>query len=149
MRDPVPRVDPVEADIEDTRRFLKGFMEYEYWNADPARYNTADIRAVMESNLPDRVKNSAIYALWEQTLKRRGKGKPKRSWRDAKIRCAAVRLVILGYKPTRNDATRDRPSAASIIQQALHRLGEKMSEKSINAVVRGLFDPGRAEIVRD
>jgi hypothetical protein len=46
------------------------------------------------------------------------------------------------YKLTRNDVTRDRTSAASIIHQALNRLGEKLSEKSINAVVLEIDDKG-------
>ena len=140
MRDPVHRVDPIEADIDDTRRFLKGCMESETWKADPdvrADWMRGTIYEVETSNLPDWAKKFAIEALLPQTKKRGGKGKPKRSWRDDAILHAAYRLVTRGYKPTRNDVTRDRASAASIIYEALRRLGEKMSEKSINAVVKG------------
>jgi len=138
MRDPVPRIDPVEADIEDTRRFLKGFMEDELWNADSddrADWMRAAIDHVLISNMPDWAKKLATEALLPQTKKR--EGKPKRSWRNRTIRDAAIRLVLRGYRPTRNDATSDKASAASIIHQALNRLGEKMSEKSINAFVKG------------
>jgi hypothetical protein len=138
MRDPVHRFDQVEADIEDTRRFLKGYVESESWKADPdgiAVDSRVAIAEVKVSNLPDWAKNLAMLALWEQTKKRRAR-KPTRRVRNGAIREAASRLVIArGYKPTRNDVTRDTASAASIIHQALNRLGEKLSEKSINAVV--------------
>jgi len=136
MRDPVHRIDQVEADIEDTCRFLKGRMESETWKADPDG-RASDMRAAIDevevSNLPDWAKTFAVSALLEQTKKRRGK--PKRSFRDHNILHAAYRLVTRGYKPTRNDVTCDRDSAASIIHQALNRLGENLSEKSINAVL--------------
>jgi hypothetical protein len=138
MRDPVHRFDRVEADIEDTRRFLKGYVESEAWKADPDGFagdSRAAIAEVEVSNLPDWLKNLAFLALWEQTKKRRAR-KPTRRIRDSAIREAASRLVMTrGYKLTRNDVTRDRASAASIIHQTLNRLGEKLSEKSINAVV--------------
>ena len=51
-----------------------------------------------------------------------------------------------GYRLTRNDVTRDRTSAASIIHQALNRLGEKLSEKSINAVV---LEVDAKELIKD
>jgi hypothetical protein len=138
MRDPVHRFDQVEANIEDTRRFLKGYVESETWKADPDGF-ASDSRVAIEevevSNLPDWAKNLAILALWEQTKKRRAR-KPTRHIRDKAIREAASRLVMTqGYKLTRNDVTRERTSAASIIHQALNRLGEELSEKSINAVV--------------
>jgi hypothetical protein len=133
MRDPR---EPVEADIEDTRRFLKGCMESETWKADPDGY-ASDMRATIAevevSNMPDWAKHYATFAVLEQTKKRRGK--PTRSHRDDAIRRVAIKLVMQGYKPTRNDVTRDKDSASSIICQALRRLGEKLSEKSINAIV--------------
>jgi hypothetical protein len=140
MRDPVHRFDPVEveADIVDTRRFLKDHVESESWNADPdgrASNMHATIDEVEASNLPDWAKDAALWALLEQTKKRPAR-KPTRHRRDHTIQEAAARLVITrGYKPTRNDVTRGTASAASIIHQALDRLGEKLSEKSINAIV--------------
>jgi hypothetical protein len=138
MRDPVHRFDQVEADIEDTRRFLKRYVESESWKADPdgrASDMHATIEEVEASNLSDWAKDFAISALLEQSKKRRAR-KPTRNYRDRAIREAASRLVMTqGYKLTRNDVTRHIASAASIIHQALNRLGEKLSEKSINAVV--------------
>jgi hypothetical protein len=136
MRDPV---DPVEADIEDTRRFLKRHVESESWKADPdgrAAVLRATIYEVEASNMDDLAKEWAIWALLQQTEKRPA-SKPTRHERDHAIREAASRLVITrGYKPTRNDVTRDTASAASIIYEALCRLGEKKpSEKSINAIL--------------
>jgi hypothetical protein len=141
MRDPVHRFNQVEADIEDTCRFLKGRMESETWEADPDG-RASDMRAVIDevevSNLPDWAKTFAVWALLKQTKKRRGK--PKRSRRDGAIQLAAARLVGRGYKPTRNDVMRNRDSASSIIHQALQRLGEKLSEKSINAIMAKVGD---------
>jgi hypothetical protein len=128
----------VEADIEDTCRFFKGYMQSKSWKADPdasASDNSAAIDEVKASNLPDWAKTFAVLALLEQAKKRRGK--PKRSFRNMAIELAAMRLVLRGYMATRNDETRDKDSASSIIHQALHRLGGKMSEKSINAVIAG------------
>ena len=128
--------DPAETAIEDTCRFLERHMQSESWMADPD-IRASDMRATADeieaSNLPDYAKHYAIFAVLEQTKKRRGK--PTRSHRDDAIRRVAIKLVMQGYKPTRNDVTRDRASAASIIYEALRRLGEKMSEKSINAVL--------------
>jgi hypothetical protein len=95
----------------------------------------AAIDEVEASNLPDWAKTWAIYALSRAAQTRKRKGKPTRRNRNEAIRSAAIKLVMRGYKPTRNDVTRDRDSASSIIHQALRRLGEKMSEKSINAIV--------------
>ena len=128
--------DPTEAAIEETCRDLKSYTQSESWRADTdvfASSSRAAIDEVEESNLPDWAKNYAIVALLEQTKKRRHK--PTRSYRDHAIQNVAIKLVMQGYKPTRNDVTRDKDSASSIICQALRRLGEKLSEKSINAIV--------------
>ena len=131
-------VDPVEADIEDTRRFLKRHVESESWKADPdgrAAVLRTTIYEVVASNMDDLAKECAIWALLQQTEKRPAR-KPTRHERDHAIREAASRLVITrGYKPTRNDETRDTASASSIIYEALRRLGEKLEEKSINAIL--------------
>ena len=91
MRDPR---EPVEADIEDTRRFLKGCMESETWKADPDGY-ASDMRATIAevevSNMPDWAKHYATFAVLEQTKKRRGK--PTRSHRDDAIRRVAIKLI--------------------------------------------------------
>jgi hypothetical protein len=141
MRDPVSRADPKpdDAAIEDTRRFLEHYMQSEPTKADSNRDprwfdSEAAIDEVEASNLPDWAKNLAILALLEQTKKKR-RGRPKQSARDHAIQSAAIKLVMGGYKPTRNDATFDRASASSIICEALQLLDEKLSEKSINAIV--------------
>jgi hypothetical protein len=133
-------VDPahveVEADIEDTRRFLKRYIESESWKADPDGFAGdmgATIDEVEVSNMPDWAKTLARFALLQQMKKRRGK--PKRRYRNMAIELAAMRLVVRGYMATRNDVTHDRDSASSIIRQALHPLGEELSEKSINAII--------------
>jgi hypothetical protein len=147
MRDPVTRVDP---EIEETCRFLKGYMQSENWKADADGFAgdmRATIDAVEESNMPDWAKNFAVYALFQRTKKRRGK--PTRHYRNSVLERAAARLVTRGYKPTRNEATR-RDSASSIICEALHRLGEKITEKQINAIVCKAGDLARdAALIRD
>jgi hypothetical protein len=127
----------VEAAIEETCRFLERYTQSESWKADPDGF-ASDMRATIEevegSDLPDGAKNLATWALYEQTKKRR-RGKPTRKYRNMAIQLAAMRLVTRGYRPTRNESTRGRASASSIVRQALDRLGETMAEKSINAVV--------------
>jgi hypothetical protein len=137
MRDPATRFD-VEAAIEDTRRFLEHYVQSESWKADSDNWHSplrATAQEVKGSNLPDWAKTFARLALFEQMEKRRRPGKPKRNYRNIALGMAASRLVKQGYKPTRNDETRNRASAASIIHKALRRLGEKTTEKQINAVV--------------
>jgi hypothetical protein len=151
MRDPAPRVDPeIEAVIEETRRFLEGYVKDESWKADADVFacdNRAAIDEVEASNLPDWAKNFAVYALFQQTKKR--PRKPTRHYRNSALEKAAARLVSLGYKPTRNEATR-RDSASSIIAEALRRLHMKPSEKQINAIVRNAGDLARdAARIRD
>jgi hypothetical protein len=136
MRDPVPRIDPKsEAAIEDTCRYLERYIQAESWRADPDGF-ASDLRATIDeierSDLEEWAKNFAIFALLERTKKRRGK--PTQRYRDRAIQEAAIRLVMRGYKPTRNEATL-RDSASSIIHQALRGLGETLQEKSINAIV--------------
>jgi hypothetical protein len=138
MRDPAPHFDN-EAAIEETCRFLQGYMKSQTWRADPdvfACYCRRGIEGILASSLEDWVKNLAVYALLEQTKKRRGKGQPTRFYRNMAIGLAAIRLVLQhGYRRTRNEAT-EGDSASSIIHEALRRLGEKnLSEKSINMVI--------------
>jgi hypothetical protein len=150
MRDPVSRIDPAEAAIEDTCRFLKGYMQSETWKADPDGFacdSRAAIDEVKASNLPEWAKTFAVLALFEQTKKRRGK--PTRHYRNSALEKAAARLVMRGYKPTRNEATR-RDSASSIISEALRRLEVNISEKQINAIVRNAGEFARdAARIRD
>jgi hypothetical protein len=156
MRDPAPRVDSkVEAVIEDTRRFLEGYVQSESWKTDADGY-ACDLRATMgeiaESNMPDWAKNFAILVLFEQTKKRRKKPtRPTRHYRNMALELAAARLVMQGYKPTRNDETRHRESASSIICKALELLDvEIILEKQINAIVRGASDTARHfALIRD
>jgi D-aminopeptidase len=149
MRDPASGIDPKsEVEIEDTCRFLRGYMKSKTWRADPdvfACYCRRGIEEILASSLEDWVKNLAVYALLEQTKKRRGKGKPTRFYRNMAIGMAAIRLVLQhGYRRTRNDAT-EGDSASSIIHHALRRLGEKnLSEKSINMIIADYGVPADA-----
>jgi hypothetical protein len=133
MRDPASRIDPKsEAAIEDTCRFLE---RHKPWTEVDGL--ACDMRVAAEevaaSNMPEWAKNLAMLALFRGPVNK-PRGRPKQSARDHAIRDAAIKLVIGGYRPTRNDAT-VRDSASSIIHHALRRLGEKLSEKSINAIV--------------
>jgi len=86
--------DPAETAIEDTCRFLERHMQSESWMADPD-IRASDMRATADeieaSNLPDYAKHYAIFAVLEQTKKRRGK--PTRSHRDDAIRRVAIKLI--------------------------------------------------------
>jgi len=143
MRDPAARVDPAEADIEETCGFLKRYMP---WKADPDGF-ASDMRAaageVEASNMPEWAKNVAIAALFRPANKRRGRPRSS-SNRNGAIRLAAIRLVTRGYLPTRNETT-CRASASSIVCEALHHLGEKISEKQIDALVADLQDVVKAD----
>jgi hypothetical protein len=135
MRNPA-RVDRKVKAIEDTRRFLEGYMKSELWKADRDPFASVmreTIKVIERSNSPDWAKNFAAWALSEQAKKR--SAKPTRHHRDEVIGFAALRLVGRGYLPTRNDVMRHRASASSIICEALHLLGEKTTEKRINAVL--------------
>jgi hypothetical protein len=153
MRDPASHFHAQsEVAVEDICGYLKRYMQSEWWKADPDGL-ACDMRTAIDevelSNLPDWAKNFAVFALLEQTKKRRGK--PTRHHRDMAIEMAAIRLVLQGYTPTRNEASRNRASASSIIREALRRLGENLSEKSINLIVAKsdvLKNPDGLEMIR-
>jgi hypothetical protein len=101
MRDPATRADPDVEAIEDTRRLLEPYVQDASWKADPDGFACdmrATIQEVEESNLADWAMNLAVWALFEQTKKRRSK--PTRSYRDMALQLAAARLVARGYMPT-------------------------------------------------
>jgi hypothetical protein len=146
MRDPAARVNHTEADIEETCEFLKRYMPWKKAGEPDALVSYAQIAAdeVEASNMPEWAKNVAIAALFRPAPKRRGR--PRGSGgRNMAINVAAIRLVTRGYLPTRNDETVRRASASSIICEALHRLGEKITEKQINALVANLQDVVKAD----
>jgi hypothetical protein len=121
MRDPAARVDPAEADIEETCGFLKRYMP---WKADPDGF-ASDMRAaageVEASNMPEWAKNVAIAALFRPANKRRGRPRSS-SNRNGAIRLAAIRLVTRGYLPTRNETTcRARRIAANIAKSVTEK----------------------------
>lgn len=137
MRDPARRVDPeAERLIEETRRFLEPYVRGAAWAADPDDY-ACDVRAALEvidnSNMPEWARNMAWVVMLPRTGKRRGK--PTRRYRDMALRMATERLTGRGYLRSRNEATRQWESAASIIAAALARLGERMTEKQVSAIV--------------
>jgi hypothetical protein len=141
MRDPSTHIDPdpdVEGAIEEIRRFLEQCVTHEQWQADTDGYSSDMIAAFWEiesSNLPDWAKALAQRAVHEQTKKRRSK--PTRRWRDTVLGMAANSPILRRYQRSRNDETYDAPSRASIIYEALRRLGklDKLNEKRITAIV--------------
>jgi hypothetical protein len=146
MRDPATCFDPeVEAAIEETSRFLQSYVQDDAWKGasnitGPAADMDAAVYEIERSALPDWAKNLVVWACLHQKKKKR-RGRPSQDYRNAALQWAAVRLVDrYGYKPTRNEATRHRESAASIIRQSLHRLGVRMQEKQINDIVHEAGD---------
>ena len=70
MRDPATTVDPeVETAIEETRRFFEG-SSWLYWEADPDNELVsplrAEIRKVEALDMPDQIKNLAVWMLFEE-----------------------------------------------------------------------------------
>ncbi len=137
MRDPTTRIDPeVEAAIEEARRFLEPCVSSPSWRADLDRQMITLYDAhiwIDAGSLPQWVKDCVREPLFRAMLKR--KAKPTRRYRNHSIHLAACRLNKYGYHLTRNEEPRDKESAASIIRKALARLGVRMSEKQINAIV--------------
>ena len=137
MRDPATRIDPdVEAAIEDTRRYLEGRVTRSNWKADPPPL-AGDWRVAIDvirssPRLTQRQKLCVYDALFKAMRKR--SSKPTRNIRDIFLAIAAGRLAPR-YRPSRNDETRDRESAGSIIREALKRLGVRMTERQIKDIV--------------
>jgi hypothetical protein len=69
---------------------------------------------------------------------KRGRGNPASDYakRDRALKVAAAALVRLGYRKTRNEATRHRESIASIIVRALARRGIAMNERTIEDILQ-------------
>ena len=137
MRNPAITIDPeVEAAIEATRQILESYVQSRMWKADPDS-RAIDLRNALSeierSPLPERVKLHVRGPLVEAMKKRRGK--PTLHFRDCGITTAAIPLIERGYSPTRNDATRHKESASSIVCEALRRLNKPMKEKQINPIV--------------
>jgi hypothetical protein len=77
---------------------------------------------------------------WALARRRRGNPASDFARRDHAIRTTARFLKAIGYRMTRNAATRDkegRRSAASIISQALAQLGIAMQERTIEDILWG------------
>jgi hypothetical protein len=63
------------------------------------------------------------------------RGRPTLHLRDDLLRHVAKQIEGQGYPLTRNEATRDAESAASIMAMALRHLGTPLSESQINAIL--------------
>jgi hypothetical protein len=64
--------------------------------------------------------------------------------RDCLIRMAVAALVELGLRPTRNREQRDRPSACSIVRDALAQAGVHLTEAAVEKIWK---PPGRTRVV--
>jgi hypothetical protein len=136
MPDPTVSIDPeVEAAIEETRQYLKLLVKCKQWKAD-TEYRVWDLldakTEIENSSLTEKTKRLAVDELQKATLSRTKK--PTRHMRN-RILCWAAKRLEPRYLRSRNDVTRHTESASSIIQKALGRLGESMTEKQINDAV--------------
>ena len=138
MRDPATNIDPeVEAAIEETRALLEPRVNTRSWKRDHDSHAIRLRNALLEierSPLSKWVKLCVRGPLLK-AMKKRRHGKPTLHFRDCSIAAVAIPLLEQGYDPTRNDETRYKESASSIIREALRRLGVTMAEKTINAIV--------------
>jgi len=138
MRDPATNIDPeVEAAIEETRALLEPRVNTRSWKRDHDSHAIRLRNALLEierSPLSKGVKLRVRGPLLE-AMKKRRRGAPTLHFRDCSIAAVAIPLIEQGYDPTRNDETRYKESASSLIREALRRLGVTMEEKTINAIV--------------
>jgi nicotinamidase-related amidase len=138
MRNPATNIDPaVEAAIEETRALLEPRVNTRSWKRDHDWHAIQLCNAFLEiekSSLSKGAKLRVRGPLLE-AMKKRRRGKPTLHFRDSSISAVAIPLLEQGYDPTRNDETRYKESASSIIREALRRLGVTMEEKTINAIV--------------
>jgi hypothetical protein len=78
-----------------------------------------------------------MHRLAAQPKRRRGGSRYANERRNVSIVGAVYRLQLLGFRPTRNRATRDKEageSGCSIIAQALERMGFTMDESAVEKV---------------
>jgi len=138
MRDPATNIDPeVEAAIEETRRLLEPRVNTRSWRGDHDSHAIELRNALLDierSPLSERAKLCVRGPLLK-AMKKRRRGKPTLHFRDCSIAAVAIPLLEQGYDPTRNDETRYKESASSIIREALRRLGVTVAEKTINPIV--------------
>jgi hypothetical protein len=89
-----------------------------------------------------------VIALLQKQSKKRGPKRMNLLPRDGII-VAVVAFIIQDYglDATRNDATKDKDSAASIVSRALRELGEKkISEARVNKIYQGFNRSVRSAI---
>jgi hypothetical protein len=138
MRDPARTIDPeAEAAIEETRALLEPRVSTRSWKGDH------DSRAILLRNALLDIEGAALSKSVKlrvrgpllEHMKKRRRGAPTLHFRDCSIAAVAIPLLEQGYGPTRNDGTRYKESASSIIREALRRLGVTVAEKTINAIV--------------
>jgi hypothetical protein len=138
MRDPATIIDPaVEAAIEETRALLEPRVNTRLWKRDHDAHADRLRIVLLEIERSPLSKGVKLYVRGSllEDMKKRRRGKPTLHFRDASISAVAIPLLEQGYDPTRNDETRYKESASSIIREALRRLGVTMEEKTINAIV--------------
>jgi hypothetical protein len=156
MRNQSSLIDSQVAELVDrASRFLTQFANTKSWKRDPSTKDEIneldndidDAIDELEVCLSDDDKEAALHELMElrtlitsrRSLLKRPKnrrGAPTRHNRNGLLRHAAKQIETQGYPLTRNAATDDTESAASIIAMALEQLGAPISESQLNAIVR-------------
>jgi len=152
VRDPSTSIKPdIEAHIEETRRFLEPHVRHREWAGDDDHSHTMRVVEALayinKSDMPEEIRKLISACLYREIGKRGSK--PTRNYRNDALGEAAAQLYAdHGYRPTRNDATRQKgqgETAATIIVKALKRLDETMTEKNVEAVISKYLVPTRVQ----
>ena len=117
---------------------LADFVVQDWWNGDGEDYRSelsqTEMSVVRTSDMPAWVRDWVIVALTKSPLQKRTR-KPSFRRRNTLIRCVAARDPLLaGYSNTRNPGSSE-PSRASLISDALCRLGAPLAEKTIGNIL--------------
>jgi hypothetical protein len=118
---------------------LADFVVQDWWNGDGEGYRSELSQTVMSfvrtSDMPGWVRDWLIVGLTEMAPLRKRTRKPSFRRRNTLIRCVAARDPLLaGYSNTRNPGSSE-PSRASLISDALCRLGAPLAEKTIGNIL--------------
>jgi hypothetical protein len=93
------------------------------------------VRHLDDEEFPDRKRINNLAATYEYSRREPGRP-PEVKVRDFEIAAAVASVVRLGFHATRSHAVRRRkdPSACSLVQVALGRLGKHISERTIEGI---------------
>ena len=89
----------------------------------------------MPTRLRGYIAEALLYQAQEEPQRRRGRDPSANFTRDFHIASAVLQVVRLGFRPTKNEATKGE-SACSITKHALAESGLHLSEKAVEKIWR-------------